>query len=682
MAVNRYDEAAPVQYVSQYVPIPFQELLAMTKYYGDEIKTARKELNEYAKSVGDFQSLLTKDVDSYHRIALNDSIRQIMNEAATNPSVMKNAAWRSRMAGALNNVNYADLSKLKKSAEQADLYDKLYKQLAAQGKMMPGWEPDYYNNYSTLQEGAIFDKTPLPYSSVEDVAWSYVENLKDTYLGSDGGYNWYGVDAETALRQVEERKSELFADQYVSRHYQVLRNAGLTDEQAKNEILNRANTAALRAVRKKPVVDPYAMAERQAEYAMRLQSLKKAGTGKKDRISGGVLGEEDLLTQDFKRRSVNIVSEINNTDPVFNKKYTDLFTQNGVEINKNIELLQQNPNFNKEFDTKYKQAIAAGYDQNSSYNLALQYALNAVKDTDSDIVAAINGLFAQTSQLQNAMTQEAYGKTYQQVFNNMLGVTRKDNGQVDLTANPFTKINTHKGKIADGMFFDDARAQHMWSSAVETVMQPLSSVTEQEINKELFGKEIPKDSSGFIVSSTKLISPKEFIYNSNPYVQSLADAAGFNVMGTRLNRGSIIGGSDNNISIEERLSSGDYGDVNITDVLGYIDTPENRNYVVRVELPVSEEKTIFGEKMTHWLRNDDPEGALAEAGYTLIPTTDGYKASLIMVMPDTNLPLDKTRRNRSAQKEYGTSDTKNMQIAQDDAALNLILNYNPQQGFE
>jgi len=261
------------------------------------------------------------------------------------------------------------------------------------------------------------------------------------------------------------------------------------------------------------------------------------------------------------------------------------------------------------------------------------------------------------------MTQEAYGRTYQQVFNNMLGVTRKDNGQIDENANPFTKVNTHKGKIADGMFFDDSRAQHMWSSAVETVMQPLSSVTEQEINKELFGKEVPKDSTGFTVSATKLISPKEFVYNSNAYVQSLANAAGFDVMGTRLNRGSIIGGSDNNISIEERLSSGDYGDANVTEILGYVDTPENRNYVVRVELPVNEDDSVFGEKMTHWLRNDDPVGALAEAGYSIIPTENGHKASLIMIMPDTNLPLDKTRRNRSAQKQYGTNDSKNAQIS-------------------
>lgn len=150
--VNRYDQASPYEYVSQYVPVPFQELVTLGKHYADERKAAEKELNDYAKSIGEFQSLLTKDVDSYYNIALNSNIRRMMDEAVTNPNVMKSAAWRSGMASALNSVDYSSLSKLKKSAEQADLYDKLYKSLAAQGKMPPGWEKDWYSTYDTLAE--------------------------------------------------------------------------------------------------------------------------------------------------------------------------------------------------------------------------------------------------------------------------------------------------------------------------------------------------------------------------------------------------------------------------------------------------------------------------------------------------------------------------------------------------
>ena len=70
--VNRYDQAAPVQYVSQYVPIPFQELVMLGKHYADERKAAEKELSSYIKNIGDFHSLITKDNESYRDIAFNE----------------------------------------------------------------------------------------------------------------------------------------------------------------------------------------------------------------------------------------------------------------------------------------------------------------------------------------------------------------------------------------------------------------------------------------------------------------------------------------------------------------------------------------------------------------------------------------------------------------------------------
>lgn len=277
MAVNMYDEAAPVQYVSQYVPIPFQELFAMAKYYGDEIKTARKELSDYAKSVGEFQSLLTKDVDSYHRIALNDNIRRVMDEAVANPNVMKSAAWRSSMASALNSVNYADLSKLKKSAEQADLYDKLYKSLAAQGKMPPGWEKDWYSTYDTLSENKIFDKTPLAYQSVDDLAWEYVKDLPDTFLGNRNGYNWFGVDEDTALKQIGDNSHELFAHPVIQRHIQMLMSTGMDEQTAVNNIMNRAKLTALRKVHETPELDQYSFLNAKARVAAAADATKTQG---------------------------------------------------------------------------------------------------------------------------------------------------------------------------------------------------------------------------------------------------------------------------------------------------------------------------------------------------------------------------------------------------------------------
>ena len=311
MAVNRYDEAAPVQYVSQYVPIPFQELFAMTKYYGDEIKAARKELNEYAKSVGEFQSLLTKDVDNYHRIALNDNIQRVMNEAVANPNVMKSAAWRSSMAGALNSVDYASLSKLKKSAEQADLYDKLYKSLAAQGKMPPGWEPNYFDTYSTVDTGKVFNETPLPYTTINDMVHPYVNDLKPEYINTRGGYDYYGVSASRAEAQVDQRRSELLARQDVQRIIKMYQNAGLSKQDAENAFFDHAKTAAKEKAWENRTPNQYALLQARQNFELAKEAIK---AGKKGKGSGKDedqphLTRKELMDYDLANKSNNWVKQ-------------------------------------------------------------------------------------------------------------------------------------------------------------------------------------------------------------------------------------------------------------------------------------------------------------------------------------------------------------------------------------
>lgn len=276
--INRYDQASPYEYVSQYVPVPFQELVTLGKHYADERKAAEKELNDYVKSIGEFQSLLTKDVDSYYNIALNSNIRRMMDEAVANPNVMKSAAWRSGMASALNSVDYTSLGKLKKSAEQADLYDKLYKSLAAQGKMPPGWEKDWYSTYDTLSENKIFDKTPLAYQSVDDLAWEYVKDLPDTFLGSRNGYNWFGVNEETALKQIGDNSHELLTHPVIQRHVQMLMSTGMDEQTAINNVMNRAKLTALRKVHETPELDQYSFLNAKARITAAENAAKMQGT--------------------------------------------------------------------------------------------------------------------------------------------------------------------------------------------------------------------------------------------------------------------------------------------------------------------------------------------------------------------------------------------------------------------
>ena len=690
MAVNRYDEAAPVQYVSQYVPIPFQELFAMAKYYGDEIKTARKELNDYAKSVGEFQSLLTKDVDSYHRIALNDNIRRIMDEAVANPSIMKNAAWRSSMASALNSVNYADLSKLKKSAEQADLYDKLYKSLAAQGKMPPGWEKDWYSTYDTLNENKIFDKTPLAYQSVDDLAWEYVKDLPDTYLETKGGYDWYGVSEKTALQQIGDNSHELFAHPVIQRHIEMLKSMGMDEKTAIDNVMNRAKLTALRKAHKEGKVNQYTL--QALKYKNDLDVARaKAGLDPKN---GSVLGREDMLVKDFKTKVQDIVGSVQQSDAEFNNRYNPIRQKIGEGIASVINGYMQDPEFNEQYGVYYDHFFKQTGDKNAASIIATQYALASNKNISPENKKIFSDLLQEDALLNQQMTDEALGRRYQSIFN---GALAKSEG------NPFESLKneTYNEWFGSVEFVSDAKYQHMWTNAIEDLAMKVSSTTAIEMEEELFGER--KNGKDPVVNPKDLISPKQFIVSTNQYVRDLLSEAGFdssfpgtkeyktfekenkkvskqqqkiNIFDVNLDRSSLYAGQGAQFNLEERLVKGDYGSARIDRVEGYIDTPDGRNYVVRVKVPIAE-GSVFDSKMSQIFSFDGATlggnrmGApVSNAGYeTFMNDEGGTDLYMTMIMPVKNKGLDKTRRNRQMQKDLGTTDTKNKQIAQDDRAL-------------
>lgn len=279
MAVNRYDQAAPVQYVSQYVPIPFQELVTLGKYYTDERKAAEKELSNYIKNIGDFHSLISKDNESYRNIALNDQLKARLNEAISNPSVMKSAVWRSGLFGDINNVDYASLSKLKASAEAAKVYDAAVKKLAMEGKMPPGWEPDYFNTYSTVDSGQVFNATPLPYTTVGDMVHPLVDNLKSEYINTRGGYDYYGVSESRAEDQVDGNKLELLARKDVQRMISMYQSMGMSRKDAEDTFFTQAKTAAREKAYENRTPNQYALLDAQYRYQIAKEAAKNKGRG-------------------------------------------------------------------------------------------------------------------------------------------------------------------------------------------------------------------------------------------------------------------------------------------------------------------------------------------------------------------------------------------------------------------
>lgn len=269
MAYNRFHKP-----IERYVPIPFQELMTVGKELNAQREKAEKDLTDYIKNANEFTSLLSKDVDTYNQVAFNNQIKQYINQAAANPSVMKDAAWRSGMRAAMNAVDYGMLNKLKSSAESAKAYDVIAKKLAMEGKLPPGWEPDYFNTYSTAESG-VFNATPLPYQTKTDIVKPYLDNLKDSYLGTEDGYDYYGVDAATIANQLKVFESDILNNPSNQREIQRYVQRGMSLEDATDFVLRQVNTAGLEFMRSTRTINPIHEIDKKAEAAAR-----KAGIGK------------------------------------------------------------------------------------------------------------------------------------------------------------------------------------------------------------------------------------------------------------------------------------------------------------------------------------------------------------------------------------------------------------------
>lgn len=307
MAINRFFK--PVDY--EYTPIPFQELVTLGKYYADERKQAEKDLADYIKKANEFTSLISKDVDTYNKTAFNPQIKQYIKQAASNPSVMKDMGWRSGLQAAVNAVDYGMLNKLKSSAEAAKTYDTAVKKLAMEGKMPPGWEPDYFDTYSTADSG-VFNATPLAYETTVETIRPYVDNLKQSYLYTQGGYDYFGVDSDTVARQIDTFKSDILSNPINQRKMRQWMNAGATAEEAMNTMLQQAYTAGLEVTHKTREINPFSKINAQVDAA-----AKKAGLSGNGNTPKNAVWFTQSMTADAVLRQRNVAEQIISSTPEY-----------------------------------------------------------------------------------------------------------------------------------------------------------------------------------------------------------------------------------------------------------------------------------------------------------------------------------------------------------------------------
>ena len=232
MATNRFDKPIESEYISQYTPIPFEQLYAIGKANNERVDKAYQDLGNQFTKWSEFRSPSAVDTKRWYDLTVGAG-QDIVNKLAANPDLIKTAEGRSLIQSFINTRPYNELSQLQQSKEGLLQRQKVNQQLMLSGKYNPMWHDIDFTNYNTLDSGVFNDVAPLAYKSEVDLVKPYVDNLKAGYIRSDGSYDYSGVSTDRTDEQIAKNISAIYNTPEAQMHINTLVRQGFTPDKAR-----------------------------------------------------------------------------------------------------------------------------------------------------------------------------------------------------------------------------------------------------------------------------------------------------------------------------------------------------------------------------------------------------------------------------------------------------------------
>ena len=269
MATNRFDKPIESEYISQYTPIPFEQLYAIGKANNERVDKAYQDLGNQFTKWSEFRSPSAVDTKRWYDLTVGAG-QDVVNKLAANPDLIKTAEGRSLIQSFINTRPYNELSQLQQSKEGLLQRQKVNQQLMLSGKYNPMWHDVDFTNYNTLDSGVFNDVAPLAYKSEVDLVKPYVDNLKPGYIRSDGSYDYSGVSTDRTDEQIAKNISAIYNTPEAQMHINTLVRQGFTPDQARALFTDRI----YRAGREFAYEDREANEFAKLEYSNRLRAAR------------------------------------------------------------------------------------------------------------------------------------------------------------------------------------------------------------------------------------------------------------------------------------------------------------------------------------------------------------------------------------------------------------------------
>lgn len=231
MAVNRFDKPIESEYISQYTPIPFEQLYAIGKANNERVDKAYNDLANQFSKWGEFRSPSAVDTKRFYDYTIG-AAQGIVNQLAANPDLIKTAEGRSMIQSFINSRPYNELSQLQQSREGMLQRQAANQKLMLAGKYNPLWHDVNFTDYDTINSKIYNDIAPLAYKSEVDLVKPYVDNLKSEFIRSDGSYDYLGVSTDRTDEQIAKNISSIYNTPEAQMHIQSLIKQGFSKDQA------------------------------------------------------------------------------------------------------------------------------------------------------------------------------------------------------------------------------------------------------------------------------------------------------------------------------------------------------------------------------------------------------------------------------------------------------------------
>ena len=122
MVVNRFDKPIESEYISQYTPIPFEQLYAIGKANNDKVDKAYQDLGSQLSKWAEFRSPSAVDTKRFYDLTTG-AAQSIVDKLATNPDLIKTAEGRSMIQSFINKLVTAEQRRITTKAKSKSTID-------------------------------------------------------------------------------------------------------------------------------------------------------------------------------------------------------------------------------------------------------------------------------------------------------------------------------------------------------------------------------------------------------------------------------------------------------------------------------------------------------------------------------------------------------------------------------